>query len=261
MNENNDSDKNLMADHEYDGIQELDNDLPPWWIMLFITTIIFSIAYLGYYHIFDIGLSQVQAYQNEIEKANSEMVSVGSNGKSLYAISCVSCHGNKGQGISSIKAPQIAGQEKWYLKQQLKNFREDIRGNKPGDISGMTMKSIAKTVIKNEQEIDSLVDYIAKLPPTKLKKTVKGDIAKGKAKYMMCFSCHGAKGEGNALLKAPALKGLNDWYIVAQLMSFKNGLRGKDDRDIAGKMMAPMTLALSSQDMNDLATYIHTLNQ
>ncbi len=48
---NNEKDPNLL-DHDYDGIQELDNKLPRWWVWLFYLTIIFSVIYLSYYHVF-----------------------------------------------------------------------------------------------------------------------------------------------------------------------------------------------------------------
>ena len=40
----------LLLDHEYDGIRELDNKLPRWWVWLFNFTIVFAVFYLGYYH-------------------------------------------------------------------------------------------------------------------------------------------------------------------------------------------------------------------
>src|SRR5690606_35324656 len=42
----------LLLEHEYDGIKELDNVLPPWWKYLFYATIVFGFVYLGYYHLF-----------------------------------------------------------------------------------------------------------------------------------------------------------------------------------------------------------------
>jgi cytochrome c oxidase cbb3-type subunit 3 len=48
---NNEQESNLL-DHEYDGIRELDNKLPRWWVWLFYGTIIFAGVYLGYYHVF-----------------------------------------------------------------------------------------------------------------------------------------------------------------------------------------------------------------
>jgi len=41
----------LLLDHEADGIRELDNNLPRWWVWLFYLTIIFAVLYMGYYHV------------------------------------------------------------------------------------------------------------------------------------------------------------------------------------------------------------------
>ncbi|MBT6745311.1 MAG: hypothetical protein HOB26_01995, partial [Flavobacteriales bacterium] len=41
----------IMMDHEYDGIRELDNNLPPWWVYMFYITIIFGVVYIVHYHI------------------------------------------------------------------------------------------------------------------------------------------------------------------------------------------------------------------
>ena len=47
----NDPKEPLLLDHKYDGIQELDNNLPRWWVWLFYITIIFAAVYLVYYHV------------------------------------------------------------------------------------------------------------------------------------------------------------------------------------------------------------------
>ena len=86
------------------------------------------------------------------------------------------------------------------------------------------------------------------------------NIEAGKAKYMLCATCHGANGEGMAPLKSPSLAGQTADYIVRQLQNFKNGLRGADPaKDMAGSQMAPMAKMLSDDDMKNLAAYIQTL--
>ncbi len=58
--------KDVLLDHVYDGIQELDNDLPPWWLYLFYFSIAFAFVYLMYYHVLGIGPSSAQEYQMEM---------------------------------------------------------------------------------------------------------------------------------------------------------------------------------------------------
>ncbi|MEO0728634.1 MAG: cbb3-type cytochrome c oxidase N-terminal domain-containing protein [Bacteroidota bacterium] len=59
----------VMLDHNYDGIRELDNILPPWWVGLFYATIFIGIGYFSYYHISDKGLSSSEKYAVEMEEA------------------------------------------------------------------------------------------------------------------------------------------------------------------------------------------------
>jgi len=59
--------KDELLDHDYDGIQELDNDLPRWWLYLFYITIVFSVFYWLYYHTLEIGYSQADAYEKEMD--------------------------------------------------------------------------------------------------------------------------------------------------------------------------------------------------
>lgn len=63
----------ILLAHEYDGIQELDNRLPPWWLWGFYLSIVFAIAYLFHYHLLDTGDSQEEAYVKEMTQAEKEI--------------------------------------------------------------------------------------------------------------------------------------------------------------------------------------------
>ncbi|MCS6819203.1 MAG: c-type cytochrome, partial [Chitinophagales bacterium] len=109
--------KDILFDHEYDGIRELDNNLPPWWKYGFYITIIWSIIYLGYYHLFG-GPSSEDEYIASVEKGKAEVeaylkkvaMNVDENtvtladasgikeGKSIYESNCATCHGKMGEG-------------------------------------------------------------------------------------------------------------------------------------------------------------------
>ena len=65
MNESQDP---LLLDHEADGIKELDNNLPRWWVWLFYLTIAFAVIYMGYYHVVGAGDLQVAAYEKQWKK-------------------------------------------------------------------------------------------------------------------------------------------------------------------------------------------------
>jgi cytochrome c oxidase cbb3-type subunit III len=60
----------LLLDHEVDGIRELDNNLPRWWVWLFVLTTIFAFIYMMYYHVLRIGDLQVVEYEKEAKAGN-----------------------------------------------------------------------------------------------------------------------------------------------------------------------------------------------
>ena len=61
----------LLLDHNYDGIQELDNNLPRWWVWLFNLCTLFAVFYMGYYHVLGKGDLQVAAYDKEMALGNA----------------------------------------------------------------------------------------------------------------------------------------------------------------------------------------------
>lgn len=82
----------------------------------------------------------------------------------------------------------------------------------------------------------------------------------GKALYATCAGCHGANGEGNQALNAPKLSGQGAWYLERQLRLFKQGARGTHEKDVFGKMMAPMAATLANDAaIADVAAYIASL--
>lgn len=86
------------------------------------------------------------------------------------------------------------------------------------------------------------------------------DAAAGKAAYATCAACHGPDGEGNVAMNAPRLSGQGAWYLERQLKLFKTGARGTHDKDVFGKMMAPMAATLPDDAaIANVAAYIASL--
>jgi cytochrome c553 len=197
----------------------------------------------------------------KISNAEPDSVSVTSsteNGKTLYGV-CASCHGADGGGNKALNAPRISGQKAWYIARQLTNFKSGIRGSHEKDIYGQQMRPMSMT-LANDQMVADVSAYVSTLKSLASPPTIKGDATAGKAAYAICASCHGANGEGNKALNAPAIAGQNDWYIVRQLYNFKNGIRGVDPKDSYGQQMRPMAMTLpDDKAINNIAAYISTL--
>ena len=87
-----------------------------------------------------------------------------------------------------------------------------------------------------------------------------GDAEKGKALYAVCTACHGEDGGGKKELAAPRLAGQEDWYLRAQVLKFKDGLRGYDPKDTAGLQMRPMAMTLANDEaVDNVVAYIMEL--
>ncbi len=61
--------KDELLDHDFDGIQEMDNNLPRWWLGLFCFTIVWSVVYMLWFHVFDIGYLQEDEWRAEVNPA------------------------------------------------------------------------------------------------------------------------------------------------------------------------------------------------
>lgn len=109
----------ILLDHNYDGIRELDNHLPPWWKWLFYMTMVWSVIYLLAYHVFDVLPSSDQEFKNEIVRAEAALeakratmadlfdetnvditteATALENGETIFLRQCAVCHQADGGG-------------------------------------------------------------------------------------------------------------------------------------------------------------------
>ena len=82
-------------------------------------------------------------------------------GKKLY-LTCGTCHGLNGQGNYATHSPRLNGQQGWYLKRQLNNFKKGIRGQHKDDLFGPQMGSMSR-MLRTEKDIDDVIAYISTL--------------------------------------------------------------------------------------------------
>jgi len=162
----------IILDHNYDGIRELDNNLPPWWVYMFYATIIFGVVYFAKYEIFD-GQSTAQEYEAEVVQANLdhiEYLKTAKNlvdastvvaltdkadldaGKNIYETNCAVCHKPDGGGGIG---PNLTDAY-WILGGGIKNvFNTISEGGRDGkgmvpwkkEISPLEMSQVASYVL------------------------------------------------------------------------------------------------------------------
>ncbi len=163
--------RELMMDEDYDGITELDNNVPPWFNILFYGTIVFAFLYLLNYHVFNIGRLPLQEYTDEVFAADlkrEELIRTGAfinensvtlvtdkaaldNAKQIFSVNCVPCHGNNAEGTVG---PNLTDQY-WIHGGGIKNVFKTIKYGVPakGMISWQnqfnpkTMQEVASYVI------------------------------------------------------------------------------------------------------------------
>ena len=179
-------------------------------------------------------------------------------GAAQYAV-CAACHGQQGEGLQALNAPKIAGQEAWYLKRQLQNYKAGLRGTHNDDIFGKQMAPMA-AILVNDAAIDNVIAHIQTFPDNPAPVTLDGDIVNGQRLFNTCAYCHGKDAEGIQAINAPRMAGMTDWYLVNQLKNFRAGIRGEHPQDFYGKQMGFMGRTIhDDQKINDLVAYINTL--
>lgn len=170
----------IMFDHEYDGIKELDNSLPPWWLWGFVVSCVFGAVYLLHYHVFDSGDLSAAEYNNEMamaekakeaylkEQAKAGIAAIDETnavfltdasaigmGKKTYDNLCASCHGTKGEGLVG---PNLTD-DHWLYGGSSKNIFKTVKYGAPKGMPNWE-KQLDPTTIQN------VISYVHSLSGT-----------------------------------------------------------------------------------------------
>lgn len=166
----------IILEHDYDGIKELDNDLPPWWLYMFYATILFAAVYLGYYELFG-GDSQTDEYNQQVAEAQiaiekyrstakvvdlsnlevSDDQAALNKGKKIFKSNCAACHMVDGRGSIG---PNLTD-EYWILGGGIKNIYNTIS---EGGRDGKGMISWKNSL--SPEKIQQVANYVWSLQGT-----------------------------------------------------------------------------------------------
>ncbi|MES2486071.1 MAG: cbb3-type cytochrome c oxidase N-terminal domain-containing protein [Bacteroidota bacterium] len=184
----------ILLHHDYDGIKELDNVLPPWWVNLFYACIVFAVIYLVQFHILD-GKDQKAEFETEMadaklaieeyKKTAKDLIDEGTvtlltepadiaAGKEVFQSNCVACHRPDAGGAIG---PNLTD-EYWLLGGGIKNvFHTITNGGRDG--KGM----VAWKGTLKPSEIQQVASYVLSLKSSNPKdpKAPDGEIWKDEA--------------------------------------------------------------------------------
>ena len=133
------------------------------------------------------------------------------------------------------------------MKALLATARRFTLRHRPQAFGRSTVRALATAALA--------VSFTACMAPTEPAKL-------GQAHYNTCLPCHGSAGEGNVTIEAPAIAGLPQWYIEAQLHKFRAGVRGSHFDDLAGLRMRPMAGALHAEaDVVAVSGYVASMKR
>lgn len=203
--------------HEWEeGLSELNNPMPRWWMWLFYITIIFGIIYLFLYpglgtYAGKLGWASVGQYQKELKVADEEYGPLFAKyqqtdlkllatdpqaraiGERLFLTYCSQCHGSDARGSRGY--PNLADND-WLHGGDPAMIKTTILNGRNGMMPAMA------AAIGSDKEIEQVAHYVMSLSGSAAD-PIKA--ALGKEKFSACAACHGADGKGNQAVGSPNL--------------------------------------------------------
>ena len=272
--------------HEWDGLKELNNPAPRWWLIVFLITVVWAIGYWVVYPAWptlsghtqglwawtqfkqlDEQRQEIAARQNtiaprfddasleDIVKDPELQAFARAGGAVAFRNYCAACHGSGGAGGPGY--PNL-NDDSWIwggkLDQIYATIAHSIRAHDDPETRQSEMMAFGKDGLLSAQDIGTVADYVLSLSGKN--ETPLPDAAKTKGAEIFaanCAACHGEAGQGNIDLGAPALNDALWLYadtreaIVAQINKPKHGV------------MPAWGKRLDERTLKQLTIYVHTL--
>ncbi|MGA8706992.1 MAG: cytochrome-c oxidase, cbb3-type subunit III [Steroidobacteraceae bacterium] len=208
--------KGDVTGHVWDGdLQERNNPMPRWWLLLFFGSIIFCLIYFALYPALGtfrgvLGWSKQSQYAQEMAAAEARYAPIyaafrGQDvpalaqdpkavalGRSLFLNTCINCHGSDARGATGF--PNLTDND-WLHGGEPKDIIESITHGREGIMP-------AWGSVLGPQGVDEVVAYVLTLSG---RSAPADKAAAGAARFAVCAACHGADGKGNQIIGAPNL--------------------------------------------------------
>ena len=268
--------------HEWDGLKELNNPLPRWWIWVFLITVIWSVWYFivypawptlsgategtsGYTQFRELEQSQQEiidrqaAYLARFEEASNEEIMNNAElyafamagGASAFKDNCATCHGTGAEGSKGY--PNL-NDDDWLWGGTMDDIHltllHGIRVQGSYDTRISQMPAFGKDKLLTYEQINAVVDHVLSLSGDK----TKGHEAEGAVIYKeQCASCHGDKGRGIQEFGAPDLAD-KIWLYGGDRKSIFKSIH-----DARAGMMPAWGERLDENTLRQLTIYLHQL--
>jgi len=253
--------------HVFDGdLVEMNNPLPMWWIVLFVLTVVFALAYvyafpglgsapgaLGWTSRGELAADQARAaettakayagYAQQTAEALSHDPAAMAVGERLFINNCAACHGSDARGSKGF--PNLTDGD-WLHGGTPEKIEETITLGRTGVMPPMA------AAVGSSADVHNVANYVLSLSGTSHNAI---DAARGKKSFAVCAACHGADGKGNQAIGAPNLTDkvwLHGWgeeAIVAMVNDGKTNVMPAQ-----GGRLTPAQIHL-------LASYVWSLSQ
>ena len=269
--------------HSWDGIKELNNPLPRWWLWTFYACIIFAVGYviaypalpgftgstkgyLGWSSRADIRqelslaeqanaatVAQIKTTQIKDILANEKLRTFAvAAGASTFKVRCATCHGSGAQGSSGF--PNL-NDNSWLWggnpEEILQTITHGVRDMTDKDTRNSQMPAFGHDNILKPEEISAVANYVRQIS----KQSADEALATTGAKLFAnnCVACHGEKGEGKKEFGAPQL---NDaiWFYKSDI----NAITAQINNPRHG-MMPAWGSRLGNVTVKELTAYVHSL--
>jgi cytochrome c oxidase cbb3-type subunit 3 len=245
-------------------LREMNNPLPMWWVVMFVLTVVFALAYLLLYPGFgsaagSLGWTSRGQYEDEQRAAKAEMAPLYARfaampadklaaepqamaiGERLFINHCAACHGSDARGSKGF--PNLTDGD-WLHGGTPEKIEETITEGRQGMMPPMA------AAIGGPQEIHEVAQYVLSLSGSAHDPTAQF----GKPRFMACAACHGIDGKGNQALGAPNLTDriwLHGWGEEAITAMINNGKLN---------VMPAQKDRLGKEQIHVLASYVWSLS-